>query len=43
MFDPNKVKVPYFVQDTPAARHDIAAQYTAINRMDQGMVLLKDI
>ena len=28
--------VPYFVQDTPAAREDIASQYTTISRLDQG-------
>ena len=35
-YDPNDVIVPYFVQDTPAARQDIAAQYTTISRLDQG-------
>lgn len=29
-------QVPYFVPDTPAARADLAAQYTTIGRMDQG-------
>lgn len=28
--------MPYFVPDTPAARADLAAQYTTIGRMDQG-------
>lgn len=28
--------MPPFVPDTPAARADLAAQYTTINRMDQG-------
>lgn len=32
----DEVKVPYFVQDTEAARRDIAAQYTTISRLDQG-------
>ena len=35
-YSPDEVIVPYFVQDTPAARMDIAAQYTTISRMDQG-------
>ncbi|KAF3423278.1 hypothetical protein E2986_04882 [Frieseomelitta varia] len=30
-----QVKVPYFVQNTEAARRDIAAQYTTISRLDQ--------
>lgn len=36
IYDPSKVVVPYFVQDTPAAREDIAVQYTTISRLDQG-------
>lgn len=32
--------VPYFVPDTPAARADLAAQYTTIGRMDQGVGLV---
>lgn len=32
--------VPYFVPDTPAAKADLAAQYTTVNRMDQGMGLI---
>uniref|UniRef100_A0A5F9DID3 N-sulfoglucosamine sulfohydrolase n=1 Tax=Oryctolagus cuniculus TaxID=9986 RepID=A0A5F9DID3_RABIT len=35
-YDPQDVLVPYFVPDTPAARADLAAQYTTIGRMDQG-------
>lgn len=35
-YNPNDVIVPYFVPDTPAARRDIAAQYTTISRLDQG-------
>ncbi|KAM4843417.1 N-sulfoglucosamine sulfohydrolase isoform 2-T2 [Thomomys bottae] len=34
-YDPEDVLVPYFVPDTPAARADLAAQYTTIGRMDQ--------
>ena len=36
IYDPKDVLVPYFVQDTPAARSDIAKQYTTISRLDQG-------
>ncbi|KAG8507505.1 N-sulfoglucosamine sulfohydrolase [Galemys pyrenaicus] len=36
-YDPQDVLVPYFVPDTPAARADLAAQYTTIGRMDQGV------
>uniref|UniRef100_B1ATE0 N-sulfoglucosamine sulfohydrolase (sulfamidase) n=1 Tax=Mus musculus TaxID=10090 RepID=B1ATE0_MOUSE len=35
IYDPQDVMVPYFVPDTPAARADLAAQYTTIGRMDQ--------
>ncbi|EDO34880.1 predicted protein [Nematostella vectensis] len=37
LYKPEDVVVPYFVQDTPAARADIAAQYTTISRLDQGI------
>ena len=36
-YRPEDVAVPYFVQDTPAAREDISNQYTTISRLDQGM------
>ncbi|XP_004860943.1 N-sulphoglucosamine sulphohydrolase isoform X2 [Heterocephalus glaber] len=39
-YDPQDVVVPYFVPDTPAARADLAAQYTTIGRMDQGIGLV---
>jgi len=43
-YDPGDVIVPYFVQDTPAARADIAAQYTTISRLDQGIgVMLSEL
>lgn len=32
--------MPYFVQDTPAARIDLAAQYRTISRLDQGVGLI---
>lgn len=31
-----QVKLPYHIQDTEAARRDIAAQYTTMSRLDQG-------
>ena len=42
LYSPEEVTVPYFVQDTPAARQDIAAQYTTISRLDQGIGLFLD-
>lgn len=42
LYSPDEVIVPYFVQDTPAARQDIAAQYTTISRLDQGIGLILD-
>uniref|UniRef100_A0A7M4FJI0 N-sulfoglucosamine sulfohydrolase n=1 Tax=Crocodylus porosus TaxID=8502 RepID=A0A7M4FJI0_CROPO len=39
-YRPEDVEVPYFVPDTPAARADLAAQYTTIGRMDQGIGLV---
>ncbi|XP_054987842.1 N-sulphoglucosamine sulphohydrolase [Sorex araneus] len=39
-YDPQDVLVPYFVPDTPSARADLAAQYTTIGRMDQGIGLV---
>ena len=36
-YKPEEVVVPYFIPDTPAARQDIADQYTTISRLDQGM------
>eukprot|EP00093_Oithona_nana_P005233 05233.XXX_57608_53198_1 [CDS] Oithona nana genome sequencing. len=39
-YRPEDVLVPYFVPDTPAARQDIAAQYTTISRLDQGVGLI---
>ena len=32
--------VPPFVPDTPAAREEIAAQYTTVSRLDQGIGLV---
>ncbi|XP_065765896.1 N-sulphoglucosamine sulphohydrolase isoform X2 [Muntiacus reevesi] len=39
-YNPKDVQVPYFIPDTPAARADLAAQYTTIGRMDQGIGLV---
>ncbi|XP_012058673.1 PREDICTED: N-sulphoglucosamine sulphohydrolase [Atta cephalotes] len=35
-----QVKVPYYVQNTEAARRDIATQYTTISRLDKGVGLV---
>ncbi|XP_004946339.2 N-sulphoglucosamine sulphohydrolase isoform X3 [Gallus gallus] len=40
LYRPEDVQVPHFVPDTPAARADLAAQYTTIGRMDQGIGLV---
>ena len=37
---PADVQVPFWIQDTPAAREDLAKMYTAKNRMDQGVGLI---
>ncbi|XP_013169197.1 PREDICTED: N-sulphoglucosamine sulphohydrolase [Papilio xuthus] len=40
----DEVQLPYHVQDTEAARRDIAAQYTTMSRLDQGVgLLLKEL
>ena len=39
-YTPESVEVPYFIQDTMAARKDIAAQYRTISRLDQGVGLM---
>ncbi|KAK8382114.1 hypothetical protein O3P69_015225 [Scylla paramamosain] len=36
-YRPEDVAVPFFIQDTPAARRDLAAQYRTISRLDQGV------
>lgn len=36
-YDWQQVEVPYNIQDTQAARQDIAAQYTTMSRLDQGL------
>lgn len=43
-YKPEEVKVPYFIQNTLSARQDIAAQYTTISRLDQGVgVILNEL
>ncbi|CAL4244552.1 unnamed protein product, partial [Meganyctiphanes norvegica] len=37
IYNTEDVVVPYHVQDTPAARADLAAQYTTISRLDQSI------
>ena len=37
-YRPEDMSVPYFIQDTPAAREDMASQYTTISRLDQGNI-----
>ena len=39
-YSPDDVLVPYFIQDTLAARTDLAAQYRTISRLDQGVGLI---
>ncbi|XP_069685700.1 N-sulphoglucosamine sulphohydrolase [Periplaneta americana] len=39
-YKPEEIELPYFIQDTPAARQDVAAQYTTISRLDQGVGLV---
>jgi len=42
-YSPDDVIVPYFVQNTSAAKADVAAQYTTISRLDQGLSLLMSV
>lgn len=39
-YTPKQVQVPHFIPDTPASRADLAAQYTTISRLDQGIGLV---
>ncbi len=36
-YSPKEVKVPYYLPNTEAIREEIAAQYTTISRLDQGL------
>lgn len=35
-YNPDSIRVPYFLPDTPETRQDLANMYTAYSRMDQG-------
>lgn len=39
-FDPNEIKVPPFLADTPPAREDLAEYYEAVRRLDRGVGLI---
>lgn len=34
---PEQIQLPYFLPDTISTRRDVAAQYTTISRLDQGI------
>ncbi|XP_063701747.1 N-sulphoglucosamine sulphohydrolase [Culicoides brevitarsis] len=36
----DEIDLPYYIQDTEEARRDVAAQYTTISRLDQGVGLV---
>lgn len=40
IYQPDELQLPYNVPDTENARIDVAAQYTAISRLDQGIGLV---
>ena len=40
LYKPDQVVVPAWLPDTPATREDIAAQYTTLSRLDQGVGLV---
>ena len=40
LYKPHQVLVPDWLPDTPATREDIAAQYTTLSRLDQGVGLV---
>ncbi|CAL1286568.1 unnamed protein product [Larinioides sclopetarius] len=43
-YNPEDIIVPYFIPDTLVARRDIAAQYTTLSRLDQGIgLVLKEL
>lgn len=39
-YQPDELILPYFIPDTIEARRDLAAQYTTISRLDQGVGLI---
>ena len=36
-YSPKEVEVPYYLPNTETIREEIAAQYTTISRLDQGL------
>ena len=40
LYSPEEMTVPFFIQDTPAARKELANQYTGVSRLDQGIGLI---
>ena len=38
-YSPDDVQVPFFLQDTPKTREDLATQYRIVSRMDEGVGL----
>lgn len=38
----DEIELPFYIQDTEAARKDVAAQYMTISRLDQGVGLVLD-
>ncbi|XP_044733287.1 N-sulphoglucosamine sulphohydrolase [Chrysoperla carnea] len=44
IYQPDEINLPYFIPDTLEARIDVAAQYTTISRLDQGIgLVLKEL
>lgn len=39
-YQPDELELPYFIPDTTEARSDVAAQYTTMSRLDQGVGLI---
>ncbi|KAJ8916108.1 hypothetical protein NQ315_004475 [Exocentrus adspersus] len=39
-YQPDEIQLPYYIPDTWAAREDVAAQYTTVSRLDQGVGLI---
>ncbi|XP_063618276.1 N-sulphoglucosamine sulphohydrolase [Cydia splendana] len=40
----DEIELPFHIQDTEAARRDVAAQYTSMSRLDQGVgLILKEL
>lgn len=41
-YSPSEVAIPYFLPDCPEVRGELAEQYQAVSRMDQGIGLVLD-